>query len=171
MNRALTAAGSSSVIAMIDQAYTCTRSGDPSGPISPASGYRSATASTIAVDSNSVAPSSSVSAGTRPSGWRSRCSASVHSSPESATGSIRDAELLKLPRDAERPSRPRSVVQAHHEATLFPVGRFVQQCLTNRPPQPTRSCSQRAFSTMPAATVSLVDSSIRMKLPVERLRA
>ena len=66
MNRALTAAGSSSVIAMIDQAYTCTRSGEPSGPISPASGYMSATASTIAVDSNSVAPSPSVSAGTPP---------------------------------------------------------------------------------------------------------
>ena len=50
---------------------------------------------------------------------------------------------LELPRDADRPSGA-GPVQAHR---------------------------QRAFSTMPAATVSLVDSSIRMKLPVVRLRA
>jgi hypothetical protein len=72
---------SSSETANTTHWYSSPRSVEPTGPINPASGFRSASWRQIAADSNIVKPSPSWSAGTRPCGWRSRCSSDRRSTP------------------------------------------------------------------------------------------
>jgi hypothetical protein len=101
--------------------YTSPRPVEPTGPINPAPGFRSASWRQIAADSNIVAPSPSWSAWTRPSGWRSRCSSDRLSAPLISVNSY-GAPISSSNHSTRLDPGPRHVIEPRYRHLQKPTG-------------------------------------------------